>query len=159
MTIDIKNGQEITSIVQNAVARHGLTPEALIPILTEVNQELGYLPVDALTEISRLLRLPQSQLLAVTSFYQMLSTKPRGKHIIQLCESAPCHVMGGRRLERALQEELGLEPGQTSPDGQWTLLMVSCPGVCGVGPVMIVDEDVYGKIEPAQVPEILAHYH
>ena len=158
MTIDVKNGQEITSIVQSAIARHGLTPEVLIPILAEVNRELGYLPVDALTEISRLLRLPQSQVLAVTSFYHMLSTKPRGKHVIQLCESAPCHVMGGHRLERALQEELGLEPGQTSPDGQWTLLMISCPGVCGVGPVMIVDEDVYGKVEPARVPEILAHY-
>lgn len=159
MTIEInKNRSNIPSIVQAAVAQHGATAESLIPILTEVNQKLGYLPVDAMTEISRLLRLPSSQLMAVTSFYRMLSTKPRGRHVVQFCESAPCHVMGGRRVWLSLQEELGLESGETSPDGEWTLLTTSCPGLCGVGPVLMVDDDLYGNVTPERVPEILAQY-
>jgi len=158
MNVDAKNKSDIPSIVQAAVARHGATPEALVPLLSEVNEKLGYLPTAALTEISRALRLPGSQLLAVTSFYRMLSTKPRGRHVIQFCESAPCHVMGGRLVRRVLQEELGLEPGETSADGQWTLLAVSCPGLCGVGPVLMIDENIFGNITPGRIREILAQY-
>jgi NADH:ubiquinone oxidoreductase subunit E len=158
MIVEVKDRSDIPSIVQVAVAHHGVTPDALIPILSEVNQKLGYLPVDAMSEISRLLRLPGSQLMGVASFYRMLATRPRGQHVIQCCESAPCHVMGGRRVWLALREELGLEPGGTSADGQWTLLATSCPGLCGVGPVLMVDEDLYGNVTPERVPEILARY-
>ncbi len=158
MTISVKEGQDVSSVVQAAIAQHGATHEALIPILSEVNQKLGYLPAAALTEISRSLRVSNSQLLSVASFYRMFSTKPQGKHVIQFCESAPCHVMGGRQVWQALQEELSLEPGETSADGQWTLLTVSCPGICGVGPIMIIDDDIYGNLVPERVPEILANY-
>lgn len=158
MNVDAKNKSDIPSIVQAAIAQHGTTPEALVPLLSDVNEKLGYLPTAALTEISRALRLPGSQLMAVASFYRMLSTKPRGRHVIQFCESAPCHVMGGRLVRRVLQEELGLEPGETSADGQWTLLAVSCPGICGVGPVLMVDENIYGNITPERIREILAQY-
>jgi NADH:ubiquinone oxidoreductase subunit E len=158
MTINIKDRSDVITVVREAIARHGATREALVPILTEVNEALGYLPVDALTEISQSLRLPDSHLFSVTSFYRLLATKPRGKHIIQFCESAPCHVMGGRQVWQALRAELALEPGETSADGRWTLLTASCPGVCGVGPVMIIDDDIYGNVEPQQVPEILARY-
>lgn len=158
MNVDAKNKSDIPSIVQAAIAQHGTTPEALVPLLSEVNEKLGYLPTAALTEISRALRLPGSQLMAVASFYRMLSTKPRGRHVIQFCESAPCHVMGGRLVRRVLQEELGLEPGETSADGQWTLLAVSCPGICGVGPVLMIDENIYGNITPGRIREILAEY-
>lgn len=158
MNVDAKNKSDIPSIVQAAIAQHGTTPEALVPLLSEVNEKLGYLPTAALTEISRALRLPGSQLMAVTSFYRMLSTKPRGRHVIQFCESAPCHVMGGRLARRVLQEELGLEPGETSADGQWTLLAVSCPGLCGVRPVLMVDENIYGNITPRRIREILREY-
>ena len=159
MAAEVKNIPDMSTVVQMAIARHGTTQEALVPILTEVNQALGYLPVDALTEISRSLRLPGSQLFSVTSFYRLLSTKPRGQHVIQFCESAPCHVVGGRAVWQALQDELaGLAPGATSADGKWTLLTVSCPGICGVGPVMVIDDDIYGNVEPKQVPEIMARY-
>jgi NADH:ubiquinone oxidoreductase subunit E len=66
--------------------------------------------------------------------------------------------MGGRQVWHALQEELGLEPGETSADGQWTLLAVSCPGICGVGPVLMIDDEVYGNITPGRLCEILAQY-
>jgi NADH:ubiquinone oxidoreductase subunit E len=111
-----------------------------------------------MTEISESLRVSGSQLYETASFYRMLSTKPRGKHVVQFCESAPCHVMGGRKIFPALKEALGLEPGQTSADGQWTLLTTSCPGVCGVGPVMMIDDEVYGNLTPKRISEILASY-
>jgi len=88
----------------------------------------------------------------------MLYTKPMGRHVVKFCESAPCHVTGGRIVWSALKEELKLNPGETSPDGKWTLITVSCLGICAVGPVMMVDEDVYGNITPNQISSILTRY-
>jgi NADH-quinone oxidoreductase subunit E len=158
MATDIQVAQDVRSVVEAAVAKCGATREDLIPILTEVNQKLGYLPPESFNEISRLLRMPVGQLFSVASFYQMLSTRPRGRHLIQFCESAPCHVVGGREVWVALQDELKLEPGQTSADGKWTLRTTSCLGVCAVGPVVTIDEDIYGNVTPTQVAEILARY-
>ncbi len=158
MTVETKNGKAVLQAVQEAVQRHGTTREELIPILNEVNRVVGYLPGEALEEISRLLRIPKSQLFSVASFYHMLSTKPRGRHVIQFCESAPCHVAGGREVWQALKEGLQIEPEQTSPDGKWTLITTSCLGICGVGPVIVVDNDIYGNVTPNQVADILARY-
>ncbi|MGC8879736.1 MAG: NADH-quinone oxidoreductase subunit NuoE [Anaerolineae bacterium] len=149
---------KIHAIVQQAINRNGKEREALIPVLSEVNRALGYLSPEALSEIGRQMRVPKSQVFSVASFYRMLSTKPRGRHVIQFCESAPCHVVGGREVWQALQEELGLQPGETSTDGRWTLVTTSCLGVCAVGPVVIVDNDIYGNVDRAQLPQILARY-
>jgi len=160
MTKEHQTTQEVMETVHAAVEHHGTTRAELIPILNEVNRQLGYLPAEALEEISRKLRVPKSQLFSVASFYQMLSTKPRGRHVIQFCESAPCHVVGGRLVWEALQEHVNLhKSGDTTPDGQWTLITTSCLGVCAVGPVIIVDTDIYGNVTPEQVPDILGRYH
>jgi NADH:ubiquinone oxidoreductase subunit E len=148
----------ILEAVRKAVLLHGASKEELIPILTDVNRTVGYLPADALNEISRLTRVPKSQIFSVATFYRMLSTEKLGQHVVQFCESAPCHVVGGRQVWEALQDALMLEPGETSPDGKWSLVTVSCLGVCGIGPVIIVDEDMYGNVTPAQVRDILARY-
>jgi len=158
MSVTLSEARDVSSVVAEAIAHHGDTTDALIPVLSEVNEKLGYLSVDALTEISRSLRVPSSQLMSTASFYRLLSTTPRGEHVIRFCESAPCHVMGGRQLWQALQEALGLAAGETSDDGKWTLLTASCPGICGVGPVIMIDDDVYGNVAPDRVPEILALY-
>lgn len=158
MTTINQNGNGTLEAVRAAVKRHGATRDELIPILTDVNRAVGFLPVEALNEISRLMRVPKSQLFSVATFYRMLSTEKLGRHVIQFCESAPCHVVGGRQVWDALQETLDLEPGQTSPDGKWTLVTVSCLGVCGVGPVVVVDDDMYGNVTPAQISDILARY-
>ena len=158
MATGVRTAQDVVSVVQAAVKRHGATVEALIPILSEVNQTLGYLPAEALAEVSNGLRVPKSRLFSVASFYHMLSTKPRGRHVIQFCESAPCHVVGGREVWQTLQDELQLTPGETSADGKWTLVTTSCLGVCGVGPVIMVDEDIYGNVGPDRVADILARY-
>ena len=102
--------------------------------------------------------LADSHLFSAASFYELFSLKPLGRHVIRFCESAPCHVMGGRQVIDTLQQELGLKPGETSGDLKWSLLMTSCLGVCGVGPVFLVDEDIYGNVTPEQVSRILARY-
>jgi NADH-quinone oxidoreductase subunit E len=156
---------DISIIIKEAIEKHGATREALIPILSDVNQFYGYIPPEAFVEVKRQIQEPadnvyisESQLYSIASFYHMLSTKPVGKHVVKFCESAPCHVMGGREVFLALKGELDLEPGETTPDKKWTFVTTSCLGVCGVGPVLLVDEDVYGNVMPDQIPEILAKY-
>lgn len=153
-----KDGKVVVAAVKAAVDHYGASQDELIPILNEVNREIGYLPGEALDEISRLLRVPKSHLFSVASFYRMLSTKPRGRHVLQFCESAPCHVAGGREVWLAVKESLNINEDETTPDGKWTLLTTSCLGVCGVGPVMLIDDDIYGNVTAAQVPAILEKY-
>ena len=157
--------QQIAELVAEVIEMHGATRDAVIPILSEINRKLGYIPAAALPEIRRRIHVPQegvfladSHLYSAASFYELFSLKPLGRHVIRFCESAPCHVMGGREVIQALEEELELRPGETSGDMKWSLLTTSCIGVCGVGPVFVVDEDVYGNVTPGQVREILARY-
>jgi NADH:ubiquinone oxidoreductase subunit E len=156
---------ELTSLINKAIAQHGATREAIIPILSEINRALGYIPAAALPEIRRHIHAPEagvfladSHLYSAASFYHLFSLRPLGRHVIRFCESAPCHVMGGRQVIQALQDELGLKPGETSEDTKWSLLMTSCLGVCGVGPVFLVDDDIYGNVTAEQIPGILARY-
>jgi NADH:ubiquinone oxidoreductase subunit E len=148
----------VAEAVRAALDHHGDSADALIPVLSDVNRALGYLSPEALAEVGRRLRAPQSRVHAVATFYSLLSTRPRGRHVVQFCESAPCHVVGGRQVWQALREALQLEPGQTSPDGRFTLLTTSCLGTCAVGPVVVVDDDIHGNVTPEQVPGLLARY-
>lgn len=152
----IKNG--VLTAVQNAVSRHGIHRDELIPILSDINVQLGYLPSQALEEVSRQLSIPQSSVFSVATFYGMLNTKERGRHVILFCESAPCHIVGGREVWNRLRGELGLEAGQTSQDKKWSLVTVSCLGVCGIGPVVVVDEDMFGNVTADMIPGILGRY-
>ena len=163
--MDSLKEQDIVDVVQKAVENNGARRESLIPILDEVNRAFGYIPMEALAEIRRKVHKPEEglflsdgQLFSIASFYQMLSVQPLGKHVIRFCESAPCHVMGGCQMLQAIENEVGIKPGETSSDKQWSLMMTSCLGVCGVGPVFLVDDDIYGNITPDQVREILARY-
>ena len=156
---------DIPAIVRAAIKHHGNTSDAIIPILNDVNREVGYLPSEALIELKNQLYAPEeqvfvqeSQLFALASFYHMLSTKPLGKHVIRFCESAPCHVVGGRELWQALQDALGIKAGETTSDGKWSLITTSCLGMCGVGPVLVIDDDIYGNVTPDQLTGILEKY-
>ncbi len=158
MSTQKSNGRDVTNTVNAVINECHARPEELIPILLKVNQEIGYIPADALELISKKIHIPESRVYSVVSFYRMLSTKPMGKHVIKFCDSAPCHVAGGREVWKALLNELKIQPGETSPDGKWTLKTTSCLGVCAVGPVMMVDDDIYGNLTPDQVPGILGKY-
>lgn len=156
---------DVAGVVEAAIQEHGAGKDALIPILSEVNRAFGHIPAEAFAEIKRQVHMPsenvfvsEGQLFSVAGFYHMFSTKPLGKHVVRFCESAPCHVMGGREVFQAVIDKLQIQPGETSPDKQWSLVTTSCLGVCGVGPVFLVDEDIYGNVTPEQVPDILARY-
>lgn len=157
--------KELDAVIQKAVEHHGAGRDAVIPILSELNQAFGYIPGEALGKIRRLINAPEeglfladSHLFAIASFYSMFSLKPTGKHVIRFCESAPCHVVGGREVIQAIRDHLGIQVGETTPDKQWTLQTTSCLGVCAVGPVFLVDDDIYGNVTPERVPGILAKY-
>jgi len=157
--------EELDSIIDQAVEKHGAGRDAVIPILSEVNAQIGYIPGETLGKLRRKINAPHeglfladSHLYSTASFYQMFSLKPMGKHVVRFCESAPCHVMGGRQVIEKLKIELGLQPGETTPDNQWTLIMTSCMGICGVGPAFMIDHDLYGNVTPDRVPVILARY-
>ena len=158
MSIEINQGQDIKKIVDDLIQEHGDQKAELIPILQDINREMGYISDEAIKELSESMNIPSSHIYSVATFYRMLSTEPRGRHVIQFCESAPCHVAGGRLVWQKLQRELGLKKGETSQDEKWTLLTTSCLGLCGIGPVMIIDNDIYGNVTPDQVPEILENY-
>ena len=158
MVLGATHRSDIEEVVNEVVQQYGASRDELIPILNEINRKVGFLPNGVLEMVSKQLKLPQSKVLSVATFYQMLSTKPRGRHVIQFCESAPCHVAGGRQVWEKLQEELNIKAGETTEDGKWSLITVSCLGVCGVGPVVVIDEDLYGSVTPDQLPEILSHY-
>jgi NADH-quinone oxidoreductase subunit E len=156
---------DVTVVVQAAIEKHGKKRDALIPILSDINHAFGYVPGEAFREVRKQLYDPaehmyvaESQLYALASFYDMLSTKPRGRHVIKFCENAPCHVVGGKAIWDTLKEQLNLENGETTPDSKWTLVTTSCIGLCSVGPVLLVDDDIYGNVTPDQVPDILRHY-
>jgi len=149
---------ETIRLVNEIVASTGTTRSDLIPILQKVTNNLGYISQDAIQQISALLKIPTREIASVATFYRMLSTQPRGRHVVQFCESAPCHIVGGREVYAALKSALQLEPGQTSADNKWTFITTSCLGICGVGPVILIDTDIHGNVTSDQVPGILAKY-
>ena len=157
--MESENMSSDLDVVHEVVARFGNNRDELIPILNEINRQVGYLPKAVLEEVSRQLHTPKSQLYSVATFYHMLNTEKRGKYVIQFCESAPCHVVGGREVWQALLDNLHLKSGETSPDGKWTLMTTSCLGVCGVGPVFTINEEIFGNVTAQQVPEILARFN
>ena len=157
--------RDVSVIVKEAIERHGAARDALIPILSEINRALGYIPPEAFEEVRKQLNaeeghtyVSKSQLFGLASFYDMLSTKPRGRHVIKFCENAPCHVVGGKAIWDTLCESLDLRNGETSADKKWTLVTTSCLGLCSVGPVVLIDDDLYGNIRPDQIDEILERY-
>ena len=158
MSVEVKERQEVRKAVRTLVKEQGHEKAELIPILQNINSKFGYISDDAIQELSEQMNIPSSHIYSVATFYRMLSTEPRGRHVIQFCESAPCHVAGGRLVWQKLKEELGIAKGETSEDEKWTLLTTSCLGVCGVGPVMVVDNNIYGNVTPEQVSDILSNY-
>ena len=146
------------TLINAVITHHGTNREALVEILRELSEQSGYLTKEALEAVAKGLHLPLSEVFSVASFYTMINLEQQGKHVIKLCEDAPCHVAGGREVWEALEHELGIQFGETTPDGNWTLLPTSCLGLCAVGPVMMVDEELYGNLTPEKVIAILDRY-
>lgn len=132
-------------------------PENILLILHEI-QNLNprhYLTNEDLKEVSEKLNLPFSFVYGVASFYTMFSLKPRGKYIIRVCESPPCHLVGSSNILNELKKLLKIDIGETTEDNLFTLELTSCLGVCGVAPAMMINEDVYGNLTVEKIKEII----
>lgn len=130
----------------------------LIPILQEVQEELGYLSKEAVSQIAKCAKLSVNEVFGVASFYARFRFAPQGEHLVKVCLGTACHVRGGQRILEEVERELGIEPGETTEDHKFSLERVSCLGCCALGPVIVVDEEYYGKVAPAKVKEILRKY-
>lgn len=130
-------------------------PTELIQALHRVQGVLGWLPREAQEAVAEALGVPPAQVRGVVTFYHFFRTKPAGKHTIRVCMGTACHVRGAERVLNALKEELNVEPGQTTADGKFALEVVRCLGCCGLAPVMMIDEDVYGRLDPKKVRRIV----
>ncbi|MGC9349064.1 MAG: NADH-quinone oxidoreductase subunit NuoE [Anaerolineae bacterium] len=150
--------EEAVAVTDRIVEKHDADREALVEILREINEESGHLTRDQLARVAELVGLPLSKVYSVATFYSLISVKKLGKHVIRFCQDAPCHVQGGQEVWDALEQELGIPFGATTLDGEWSLLTTSCIGACAVGPVMMVDDDIYGNLTPERARDIIARY-
>ncbi|MTI59924.1 MAG: NADH-quinone oxidoreductase subunit NuoE [Firmicutes bacterium] len=130
----------------------------LIPILQDAQDEYGYLPEDVLKEIATFLDMSLSQVYGVVTFYTQFHLEPRGKNVLRVCMGTACHVRGGSEVLQAVQDELGIENGETTEDLKFTLETVACIGACGLAPVMMINDDTHGRLTPEKVKDILKEY-
>jgi len=132
--------------------------DSLIPMLHALQSALGYLPEAAMEDVADYLDMPVSEVYGAATFYTLFSTEPKGRCIVRLCDSPPCHIEGSNGIKAAIERELGIRPGQTTEDGSFTFELVSCFGLCGVAPAVMINEDVYGNLRPEMIHDILARY-
>jgi len=137
---------------------HGNQEGVLIPILQEAQGLYGYLPEEVLVYISRALKIPQSRIFGVVTFYSQFYLTPRGRHTVRVCRGTACHVRGGKSVRKAVQQFLGIEENETTPDSKFTFETVACLGACALSPVVLVDKNYYGKLTPAKVEKVLKQY-
>jgi NADH-quinone oxidoreductase subunit E/NADP-reducing hydrogenase subunit HndA len=133
-------------------------PGALIPVLEQVQEELGFLPMAVQQRVANGLNLPVANVYGVVTFYSFFTMIPRGKHNIRLCLGTACYVRGAQRLLENISKNLGIEPGGCTEDRQFSLETVRCLGACGLAPVVMVDNNTYGQMKPAKIESMLAKY-
>lgn len=131
---------------------------SLIPILQDVQDIFGYLPKEALSYVSERLNLPLSRIYGVLTFYSQFYLEPRGRNTIKLCLGTACHVRGAPRVLRKLEELLEIKEGETTRDLKFTLETVRCLGTCFLAPVMMINQNYYGKLTPQRVEKILKEF-
>lgn len=146
--------EQLAELIERHQARKG----ALVPLLHEAQEIFGYLPEEVQRRVADGLGLPLSEVYGVATFYSLFSLKPRGKHKIGICLGTACYVRGAGAILAELEKELAIKVNDTTADGKFTLEITRCIGACGLAPVMTVDEDVFGRLTPDRIKEILARY-
>ncbi|MBN1380054.1 MAG: NAD(P)H-dependent oxidoreductase subunit E [Deltaproteobacteria bacterium] len=144
--------------LDNIIAKYKDKPGGLIPVLEEAQMELEYLPIPVQKRVALGLNLPFSRVYGVVTFYSFFTMEPRGKHTVRVCLGTACYVRGGKAIAEVMEKNLGVQEGGTSADRMFTYETVRCLGACGLGPVVVVDDDVHGRVKPAKVKEILSQY-
>ncbi len=129
----------------------------LIPILQEAQERFGYLPEEAMQWIAKFLRLPESNVFGVATFYAQFKFAPTGKRIVKVCRGTACHVRGGARILYEVEKQLGIKPGETTNDLEYSLETVACIGACALAPTMVIDNKVQRKMTPKKVAELFSN--
>ncbi len=149
--------QELAKIDEIVNAYHEVK-SPLIYILKDVQKEYGYLSESVLIRVAQSTNIPLSKIYGVATFYSLFTTKPKGKFIVRCCSNAPCHVNNSKEVLDRIKEYLGIDIGETTSDGLFTLEFTSCLGLCAVAPVMMINDEVYGNLTPEKVVAILKDY-
>ena len=140
------------------VAAIGSEPEFAIPLLQEIQRRHSYLPEDLMEAVAVESGIPASRLFGVATFYSQFRFTPQGKHLIRICKGTACHVAGAEMLSSSISDDLGIAEGETTEDLMFSLESVACLGCCSLAPVVMIDDEIYGKLSPKKIKEILKGY-
>lgn len=144
--------------LQEIIEKYKNINGALIPVLHEAQDVYGYLPMSVQKKISEKMNIPLSEIYGVVTFYTQFSLKPKGKYKVSTCMGTACYVKGSNLILDKLKEKLGISVGDCSEDGRFSLDACRCIGACGLAPVIMINDDVYGKLSPDDIDKILDKY-
>ena len=144
-----------TEKIETHIAKHKTMPGALLPLLHAIQDDIGYVPEDAYLPISKALALSVAEVHGVVTFYHHFRRHPVGKHILQICRAESCQAMGSAKLEAQVKKTLGIDFHETTQDGALTLLPVYCLGNCACSPAVMLDDEVYGRMDADKVAELV----
>jgi NADH-quinone oxidoreductase subunit E len=144
--------------IDQIIEKHGGQPSSLIQVLLEIQKENRWLPAEAIERVSARLGVPVSRVRHVATFYKTFSVVPKGRHRVHVCMGTACHVRGASRILDTLKDRIGIQPGETDLDLNFSLETVNCLGCCALGPVMEIDGKTHGKLSPADAAEVLKGY-
>ncbi len=147
-----------TSRIDGIIKQYKGKESALLAILQDVQAEEKYLPREALEYVSQKMEIPLVHIFRLATFYNALSLKPRGRHKIDVCLGTACHVRGGNMILEKVEKGLGISVGETTKDKRFTLESVHCVGCCSLGPVAVIDGDVFGRLSQEKVPNLLKEF-
>ena len=137
------------------IAAHNGQRWALIPLLHDIQRDIGYIPPEAIPRLAASLGLFPSQVQGVITFYTQLYTSSRGKNVVRVCRGTACHVRGGKTILKLVRQQLGIDEGETTPDNQYTLETVACIGVCALAPNIVINSRTHGHMNPKKVSQLL----
>lgn len=140
--------------VEAVIERHRGGKWGLIPLLEEVQEQVGYVPPQAVPRIAEALKLFPSQIQGVISFYSQLYSEPRGRNVVKVCRGTACHVRGGKSILKLVKQHLGIDEGETTEDMEYTLETVACIGVCALAPNIAVNNRIHGAMNPGKVAAV-----
>lgn len=143
------------SLINDVLNKYASVDGSLITILQHAQDIYGYLPTDVLYHIAEKIGSTPAKVMGVATFYSQFRLQPVGKYLIMLCQGTACHVNGSEKIEKAIKEEIGISDGETTADGLFTLKNVACLGCCSLSPVMMINDETYGRLTPEKTKEIL----
>ena len=157
-TVPFQGTKEQEEKLMAVIAELKDQPGALMPIMQKAQDIYGYLPIEVQTMISEAMNVPLEKIYGIATFYAQFTLSPKGKYRISVCLGTACYVKGAQGIYDKLVELLGIEEGECTPDGKFSLEACRCVGACGLAPVMMINDDVYGRLTPDMLADILAKY-